>query len=71
MQCNRKGWNDTIKLRLSLSGKSDEELLGMYAARDPADTRRFSHDAKTRKAIDAVLVARRVLSPPLTEGSET
>lgn len=58
MNVHRKGTDDAIHLRLKLSRKTTEELVAMLGARDPERPARYSHDRKTRKAIETVLRVR-------------
>ncbi len=58
MNVHRKGWNDLIKLRLKLSRETTEVLQQMLLRRDPANTRRFLFDKKTRDAAYVVLRVR-------------
>lgn len=66
MNVHRKGTDDAIRLRLKLAQESTETLQGMLMARDPSRLTRYSHDAKTRNAIEAVLRTRRLLAPSQT-----
>jgi hypothetical protein len=65
MNVHRKGWDDAIKLRLRMGQRTTDELLAMLGARDPESPRRYSHDKKTRNAIEAVLRFRGALAERL------
>lgn len=65
MQVERKGFGDAIRLRLNLNEKTTEQLRQIISQRDPENTRRYLHDAKTRNAAMVVLRVRGAMAEPL------